>query len=98
MFCMLVQLRLRIGIGESDWAFRTSFQVDQELLSAPAIELIFQGLDTFCKVELVRNILRRIEQVSWDLKVSDCRMAESLLSNILLSLNIYAFLMLFISC
>lgn len=41
------------GIGESDWAFRTSFELDKNDFSASHADLVFDGLDTFAIVELV---------------------------------------------
>jgi len=41
------------GIGEADWAFKTSFEAGDQELSAPNVELVFEGLDTFSVVTLV---------------------------------------------
>jgi hypothetical protein len=41
------------GIGEADWAFKTSFDAGDPELSAPNVELVFEGLDTFSVVTLV---------------------------------------------
>lgn len=40
-------------VGESDWQFKVSFSTTKEELDLPSHDLIFEGLDTFCKVELV---------------------------------------------
>src|SRR5882724_10936165 len=37
-------------IGESDWEYQTSFQVDEATLGHPHVELVFEGLDTFADV------------------------------------------------
>ncbi|MGL4608985.1 MAG: beta-mannosidase [Trueperaceae bacterium] len=39
-------------VGQSDWLYRTTFQLSQELLSQAHVDLCFDGLDTFAKVEL----------------------------------------------
>jgi beta-mannosidase len=39
-------------IGESDWLYRTTFEVSQEMLSKSQLELCFDGLDTFAHVLL----------------------------------------------
>ncbi|KAF9462600.1 glycoside hydrolase family 2 protein [Collybia nuda] len=39
-------------VGESKWAFKSSFSVSQEELDAPNIDLVFDGLDTFATVAL----------------------------------------------
>ncbi|KAH8118262.1 glycoside hydrolase family 2 protein [Phellopilus nigrolimitatus] len=39
-------------IGESDWNFKSTFNVDDETLSASNVDLVFDGLDTHCTVKL----------------------------------------------
>ncbi|KIY44971.1 beta-mannosidase [Fistulina hepatica ATCC 64428] len=39
-------------IGESQWAFKTTFTIDADELIAPSIDAVFDGLDTFAVVEL----------------------------------------------
>ena len=39
-------------IGESDWVYKTTFTVDDELLESDHIELVFNGLDTYAGVIL----------------------------------------------
>jgi beta-mannosidase len=39
-------------IGESDWLYRTTFEVSQEMLAKSHLELCFDGLDTFAHVSL----------------------------------------------
>ncbi|WP_289054216.1 beta-mannosidase [Carboxylicivirga marina] len=39
-------------IGERDWVYKTSFNVTQELLKHDAVELCFEGLDTYAEVYL----------------------------------------------
>jgi hypothetical protein len=41
------------GIGETDWAFKTTFEVTESELQAPHADLVFEGLDTYATVELV---------------------------------------------
>jgi beta-mannosidase len=40
-------------IGEYDWVWTTSFQLTADKLARPHHDLVFEGLDTFCKVYLV---------------------------------------------
>jgi beta-mannosidase len=44
-------------IGEKDWEYQTTFQVEQEFLRHERIELIFQGLDTYADVYLNDSLL-----------------------------------------
>jgi beta-mannosidase len=39
-------------IGESDWLYRTSFQITQDMFGQPLLDLCFDGLDTFATVSL----------------------------------------------
>lgn len=39
-------------IGEAEWAFKTTFHIADETFAAPNVDLIFEGLDTYCSVEL----------------------------------------------
>ncbi len=39
-------------VGESDWLYRTTFQVTQEMLEQPHLDLCFDGLDTFARASL----------------------------------------------
>jgi beta-mannosidase len=39
-------------VGESDWLYRTSFQLDKKMSEQPYLELCFDGLDTFATVSL----------------------------------------------
>jgi beta-mannosidase len=48
------KLTLSSGVGETEWAFKNTFDVKTEELSAPNVDLIFDGLDTFASVKLVR--------------------------------------------
>jgi hypothetical protein len=43
-----------IGVGEAEWAFKTSFNVTEKELASQNVDLIFDGLDTFANVKLVR--------------------------------------------
>lgn len=40
------------GIGEADWAFKTTFAATPEQLAAGNADLVFEGLDTYCTVTL----------------------------------------------
>ncbi|EJD54587.1 glycoside hydrolase family 2 protein [Auricularia subglabra TFB-10046 SS5] len=39
-------------VGDEDWKFRTTFNVDGTELSQPHVDLVFEGLDTFATVNL----------------------------------------------
>lgn len=41
------------GIGEAAWIFKTTFNVTEDELAAPNIDLVFEGLDTYAAVTLV---------------------------------------------
>ncbi|KAG6817452.1 hypothetical protein H0H87_008620 [Tephrocybe sp. NHM501043] len=50
-------------VGESEWAFKSSFTVTEEELRFSNVDLIFDGLDTFAKVNLNdRTILETTNQ------------------------------------
>ena len=42
-----------IGVGEADWAFKTTFDVTKNQLAEQHADLLFEGLDTFCDISLV---------------------------------------------
>ncbi|KAF8609837.1 glycoside hydrolase family 2 protein [Ceratobasidium sp. AG-I] len=39
-------------VGEADWQFRTSFSLQAKQISDPYADIVFDGLDTYCTVEL----------------------------------------------
>ena len=43
-----------VGVGEKEWAFRITFATSSDDLQAPDADLVFDGLDTFVTVTLVR--------------------------------------------
>ena len=43
-----------VGVGEKEWAFKTTFTASGDELKAPNADLVFDGLDTFAAVTLVR--------------------------------------------
>lgn len=45
-----------LGIAEADWQFRTSFSVSAQQLSEPEVDLVFEGLDTYCDILLVCSL------------------------------------------
>ncbi|KAF8076338.1 glycoside hydrolase family 2 protein [Lyophyllum atratum] len=50
-------------VGESDWAFKSTFTVTDEELRSSHIDLVFDGLDTFAKIDLNgRTILETSNQ------------------------------------
>lgn len=42
---------------EADWGFKTSFSVGEEQRKHSVAELVFEGLDTYCDVYLVRLVI-----------------------------------------
>ncbi len=44
-------------IGKSDWLYRTSFDVPQDLLAKGNIDLVFKGLDTYADVYLNGSLI-----------------------------------------
>lgn len=49
------------GVGESDWIFRASFEMTAIHLADSNADLVFEGLDTFAVVQLVRVFAQHIE-------------------------------------
>lgn len=47
-------ISVRTGVGEAEWAFKTTFDVSKDELSGHKhFDLVFDGLDTFATVKLV---------------------------------------------
>ena len=44
-----------LGVGEKEWTFKTTFTASDDDLKAPNADLVFDGLDTFATVTLVRT-------------------------------------------
>jgi len=44
---------LETGIGETDWLFKTEFEVKEGDLQQPNVDLVSEGLDTYANVTLV---------------------------------------------
>ncbi|KAF8897495.1 glycoside hydrolase family 2 protein [Infundibulicybe gibba] len=44
-----------LGIGESKWAFKTTFTASSEDVNAPNVDLVFDGIDTFASIALNGN-------------------------------------------
>ena len=44
------------GVGEAEWAFKTTLNATEAELAAPNVDLVFEGLDTFATVKLVSMI------------------------------------------
>jgi beta-mannosidase len=42
-----------IGIGEGDWAFKNTFEIDPRVLQLDNVDIVFEGLDTYAVIELV---------------------------------------------
>ena len=43
---------LETGIGETDWLFKTEFEVKEGDLQQPNVDLVSEGLDTYANVTL----------------------------------------------
>lgn len=43
-----------VGVGEKEWAFKTTFTASDDDLKAPNADIVFDGLDTFATITLVR--------------------------------------------
>lgn len=54
---------MRTGVGEREWLYRTSFELEVESREHSHFELLFEGLDTVCDVYLV-SASRRIPMVA----------------------------------
>jgi beta-mannosidase len=48
-------------VGEAEWAFKTSFNVTEKELASQNVDLVFDGLDTFAKVELNGSVILETE-------------------------------------
>jgi len=47
-------------VGETDWTFKLKLEVSSEELAADNLDLVFDGLDTYAVVKLVR-----VERTWW---------------------------------
>ena len=47
-------------MGEADWAFKVQFEVTEDELRSPHVDLIFDGLDTYATVILVGTLSQTI--------------------------------------
>ena len=50
-------------IGKTDWEYRTSFAVTQDVLKHKNLELVFEGLDTYADVYLNDNVLIKADNM-----------------------------------
>lgn len=59
-------------IGKSDWSYRKTFQVSNDLITKPNIILVFEGLDTWAEVFLNRQKILAANNMfrKWEV---DCR-------------------------
>jgi hypothetical protein len=64
------------GVGEADWAFMTTFDCTEGILSGPNVDLVFDGLDTFAAVKLVSCLASHMVGVFRVAKCFFCRMAN----------------------
>jgi hypothetical protein len=51
--CIYLALLRSTGIQEADWYFKTTFVTAQLDLSAAHVDVVFEGLDTYCDIYLV---------------------------------------------
>ena len=58
-----------LGVSRVDWTFKTTFKVSEEQMKEPCVDLVFEGLDTYCDIEVVSMLvpLRRLgsRRSSW---------------------------------
>ncbi|WVF68284.1 hypothetical protein IAT40_003049 [Kwoniella sp. CBS 6097] len=50
-------------IQESDWMFRTTFDVDETRLFHEHVDLFFEGLDTYCDISVNGKVLASVENM-----------------------------------
>ncbi|KAF9482428.1 glycoside hydrolase family 2 protein [Pholiota conissans] len=48
-------------VGEKEWAFKTTLEVNEAELASPNIDLVFEGLDTFAIVKLNGTVILKAE-------------------------------------
>lgn len=58
------------GVGESDWLYRCTFDVNDTLLAQPHIDLNFEGLDTFATVWLNGQMILQSDNMFVPARVS----------------------------
>jgi beta-mannosidase len=60
-------------IGKTDWEYRTTFKVTQEVLDHKNIDLIFEGLDTYADVYLNEKLLLKADNMfrTWRVNCKD---------------------------
>lgn len=59
-------------IGEKDWSYQTTFDVDNEILKKKNVEMIFKGLDTYAEVFLNDQKILSADNMFREWKV-DCK-------------------------
>src|SRR4030095_11366022 len=57
-------------IGKTDWEYRTTFKVTQQLLNHRQIELVFEGLDTYADVYLNEQLILKADNMFRTWRVS----------------------------
>ena len=57
-------------IGKTDWQYRTTFKVDQQILGRKNLELVFEGLDTYADVYLNETLLIKADNMFRTWRVS----------------------------
>jgi beta-mannosidase len=69
-------------IGQTDWVYRTSFDLDEKTLSAENISLVFEGVDTYAKVFLNGSEILQANNMfrTWE---ADCKKLLQAGNNIL---------------
>ena len=61
-------------IGEKDWEYRTSFNVETTTFASKNIEMIFDGLDTYAAVYLNDRLILQADNMfrAWSVNVKQC--------------------------
>jgi beta-mannosidase len=67
-------------IGKTDWEYRTSFKVTQQIMDRKTIELVFEGLDTYSDVYLNDKLLVKTDNMfrTWRVNcANDLRLGDN---------------------
>ncbi len=60
-------------IGFKDWIYKTEFTIDQAILNHQCIELIFEGIDTYCDIRLNGQLIQQTDNMfrNWHIRCKD---------------------------
>ena len=50
-------------VEHDDWTYRRSFELSEELLASEALEMVFEGVDTFAEIELNGKVIGSTENM-----------------------------------